>query len=302
MLYSGYSSQRKSANPRCAVLLAVYNGVEWIDEQIASIFSQRGVDVTIFISVDLSSDRSYEQCLDWSSRDSRVITLSYGKRFGGAASNFFRLTKEVDVSNFDLVAFADQDDIWLGDKLHTAWLRLSEGNYDAYSSDVVAFWPDGRKAIIKKSGPQRSYDHLYEAAGPGCTYVFKVEVFQAIQAFLIGRYDECLEVALHDWLFYAYCRQSHFKWYIDNKPLMLYRQHSENQIGTNDNLSAYANRLNMIRNGWYRDQIRKIGRLVAPALESKLTNRLFIITHFTQMRRRPRDRIALLISALTGLL
>ncbi len=43
---------------KIAVLLAAYNGMEWIEEQIASILSQKGVSIKIFISVDLSSDRT----------------------------------------------------------------------------------------------------------------------------------------------------------------------------------------------------------------------------------------------------
>ncbi|MDB9957974.1 glycosyltransferase [Oceanospirillaceae bacterium] len=290
----------KDTMPRCIVLLAAYNGECWIDEQISSILSQRGVSVDICISVDLSDDRTHQLCLDWEEKDSRIITLPYGERFGGAARNFFRLTNEVDVSPFDMVSFADQDDIWFEDKLHTAWKKLSLDGYDAYSSDVTAFWPDGRQVLIKKSHPQREYDHFFEAAGPGCTYVFKVEAFSAIQVFLSTRYLECVEVALHDWLFYSYCRQSGRSWFIDNNPLMLYRQHAKNQVGTNNNFSAYTKRLKMIRNGWYREQVKKVGYLVAPQLVNKLTNRFFIISHFLELRRRPRDRMFLLGMALIG--
>ena len=286
----------------CLVLLAAYNGLEWIDEQIQSILRQEGVEVNVVVSVDLSEDRTYERCLEWAASDSRVTVLNYGDRFGGAASNFFRLIRDVNVSGFDIVAFADQDDIWLKNKLFRAWSVISNGECDVYSSDVLAFWPDGKQVLIKKSDPQKAYDHFYEAAGPGCTYVFRAEVFQAIQAFVSNRFPECKAVALHDWLIYAYCRQSGYRWFIDDTPLMLYRQHQSNQVGTNNNFAAYRKRLKMVKEGWYLEEVRKIAQLVAPLLVAQLTKRRFIISHFGSVRRRLRDRVVLLVLALTGML
>lgn len=46
--------------PKVAVLLAAYNGMQWIKEQIDTVFNQQDVDVTIYISVDLSTDGTYE--------------------------------------------------------------------------------------------------------------------------------------------------------------------------------------------------------------------------------------------------
>jgi rhamnosyltransferase len=39
--------------PKVGVLLAAYNGMQWIEQQLKSIIDQEGVDVTIFVSVDL---------------------------------------------------------------------------------------------------------------------------------------------------------------------------------------------------------------------------------------------------------
>jgi rhamnosyltransferase len=41
-------------------VLAVYNGRQWVEEQIIFHPGQKGIDVTVFISVDLSSDNSEE--------------------------------------------------------------------------------------------------------------------------------------------------------------------------------------------------------------------------------------------------
>lgn len=286
--------------PHFAVLLAAYNGSQWIDEQIISILNQKGVQVSIIISVDLSTDLTYEKCSEWLKKDNRVRLLDYGRRFGGAAQNFFRLAIDVDVSCFDAVALSDQDDVWLPDKLLAAWAQLSPGGFDAYSSNVTAFWSNDKKLRIKKSYRQRTYDHFYEAAGPGCTYVFSTRTFFSIQVFLRNNYRKLDGVALHDWLFYAFCREHGFKWIIDDKFSVLYRQHSSNQIGANATIKGIMRRVNMVQSRWYRDQVTKVACLVAPAMVGRITSRIFIIIHYRNLRRRLRDSIALLLSAITA--
>lgn len=45
-----------SVFPKVAVLLAAYNGMAWIEAQLDSILKQANVCVSVFISVDTSSD------------------------------------------------------------------------------------------------------------------------------------------------------------------------------------------------------------------------------------------------------
>lgn len=82
--------------PKIAVLLAAYNGMAYIQQQLETILSQAEVDIKIFISVDLSTDDTFEWCQQFSANQPTVEVLSYGDRFGGAAANFFRLLRDVD--------------------------------------------------------------------------------------------------------------------------------------------------------------------------------------------------------------
>lgn len=286
--------------PKVAVLLAAYNGMQWIEEQVETIFNQQGVEITLFISVDLSTDGTYEWAEQLESNQSNVVVLPYGERFGGAGPNFFRLVKDVNLNGFDLVSFADQDDIWLPNKLEKAYSKLSSGLCDVYSSNVTAFWADGREALINKSQPQRELDHFFEAAGPGCTYVFNQAAIKSFQEFLKNNSDDLHKVALHDWLAYAYCREQGFTWFINSWPSMRYRQHENNQVGTNDNISAYKKRLSMIRSKWLRNQVNSIVSLVAPSKYKQLSSWLYLVTNFTSLRRRFRDRWFLLVMILLG--
>jgi len=287
--------------PTVAVLLAAYNGKEFISEQVDSIFNQSGVSVHLFISVDLSTDDTYEWCKQLEDSNHNVTVLGYGERFGGAAKNFFRLIKDVGFSSFDYVAFSDQDDIWLPNKLTHAVKLISTKKLDVCSSDVLAFWEGGRESLVKKSFPQKNYDYYFEAAGPGCTYVLKVEAMQSFKDFLIENWISVNQVDLHDWMIYAYCRSNGLQWSIDDMPLMRYRQHESNQVGFNSGLKAYLKRISLVKGNWYRIEVEKIMAVLSTAGHTEFTlNRRFLIKHFLQLRRRPRDALALLSMLVLG--
>ena len=282
-------------SPSIAVLLAAYNGMEWIGEQIASISSQKNTSIEIFISVDLSNDKTYEWCQDLARNNSYIKVLPYGERFGGAAKNFYRLIRDVDFSYFDYIALSDQDDIWDGDKLRHAISVIEKDNLDGYSGNVIAFWSDGQERLDKKNFPQKRFDYFFEAAGPGCTYVFKQQAIQKFKKFLIKNWTKVNLVELHDWMIYAYFRSQGMKWKIDSKSLMRYRQHDNNQVGLNSGLKAYLIRFNKIKTKWYRSEVQKIIYLLNGSSEQGISlKRLFLIKNFWYLRRRPRDAIFLL--------
>ena len=285
-----------------AVLLAAYNGISWIKEQVDSIFAQNAVDIDLYLSVDLSNDGTYEWCQSLAKSNPNVTVLPYGERFGGAAKNFFRLLKDVDFSDYDYVALADQDDIWLDNKLSHAIAGIEAKKVGAFSSDVTAFFTDGLEVLVKKSYPQKRLDHFFEAAGPGCTYVFRSTALQEFKQFLLSNWAEVNRITFHDWIIYAYFREHALGWHIDNKPLMLYRRHESNVIGANSGFSAYKKRIAMVRGGWYRQQVSAIFSLFYPSEKrSKLLSRLFLIKNFWQLRRHPKEAVILLLFLLLGI-
>ena len=283
---------------KCAVLLAAYNGIQYIAEQVESIFQQINVDVMLFISVDLSTDGTLEWVTQLAKENSNVKLLPYGERFGGAAKNFFRLIKDVDLSSFDYVAFADQDDRWNLDKLARAINVLKDSDYSAYSSNVIAFWPDGKQRLVVKSQPQTRYDFIFEGAGPGCTYVIDIQLMSKIKEHMLLHWDLLQEVWLHDWFCYAFARTKNYKWFIDPVPSMDYRQHINNQIGAKKGLKAYLSRFRYIRSGFWFKQILLIARLVEfksinfNELESFNRSKLLSLSFKArQCRRRKSDQL-----------
>ncbi|WP_440058723.1 glycosyltransferase family 2 protein [Pseudomonas fragariae (ex Marin et al. 2024)] len=298
-----------SVFPKVAVLLAAYNGMAWIEAQLDSILKQTNVCVSVFISVDTSTDGTEAWCADYAQHHASISLLPPAGRFGGASRNFFRLIRDVDFSTFDYVAFSDQDDIWHPDKLQRAVAALAPGHHDAYSSNVTAFWPDGQRVLLDKAQPQVQWDYLFEAAGPGCTYVMNRRLADAFKSSLLSHWDAAQAVSLHDWYCYAFARSHGFRWLIDPVPGMDYRQHANNQVGANTGLASLISRLKKIADGWWAGQVVLIGQLIGdsqlhPAGKHVSTRLSFLKLAFKapQCRRRPRDKIFFIIACLTAML
>ena len=295
---------------KIAVLLASYNGVKYIKEQIDSILNQKEVDVTIFISDDLSTDGTIEYLQDIYKDFKNIVYLPSGSKFGGAGKNFFRLIKDVDFSSFDFISFVDQDDIWYEDKLIRAIKTIEDKQLDAYSSNVLAFWEDGKEMVINKSSLQARYDYLFEAAGPGCTYVLKKDLAIFLQNFICDNWEDVNKVELHDWFIYAFARENNYKWHIDEKPSMRYRQHTSNQVGANDGLKAKLKRLKKVFSSWYREEIIKIIKVLRLENKYKFSkyilnksyiNNLLLLKYSFEFRRNKKEKLFLSLLILLGI-
>lgn len=286
-------------SPKVAVLLAAYNGMQWIEEQLNSILGQSAVDVTVHISIDPSTDGTEAWCAAYAAEHRQVVVLPDAGSFGGASRNFFRLIRDVDFGAFDFIAFADQDDIWHKDKLQRAVDAIQARQVDAYSSNVTAFWADGRTHLLDKAQPQVEWDYLFEAAGPGCTYVLSKRFATSLKKSMLSNWQLLQKVSLHDWYFYAFGRSHAYRWYIDPLPSMDYRQHERNQVGANKGLSSLISRYKTIHDGWWFNQVRTIARLVGqdsnPFVKTwlHLRHRQLIKLSFSawQCRRRVRDKV-----------
>ncbi len=285
--------------PKVAVLLAAYNGIEWIEEQLTSILAQSDVDVSIYISIDPSVDGTDAWCSAYADQQQSVIVLPAAGSFGGASRNFFRLIRDVEFEGYDLVAFADQDDVWYSNKLQRAAQAIQSRQVDAYSSNVTAFWSDGKTHLLDKAQPQVEWDYLFEAAGPGCTYVMSKKLVEELKSSMLSNWQQLQNVSLHDWYCYAFARSHGYRWHIDPEPSMNYRQHARNQVGANKGLSSLIARYKIVHDGWWFSQVRLIARLVGqgsnPFVQSWLSmHRIQLIKlSFSAWycRRRVRDKV-----------
>ena len=293
--------------PAVAVCLAAFNGIRYLPQQVDSILNQQGVDITLFVSVDRSIDGTEQWFSDLQAKDERVVPLSFGESFGGAAQNFFRLLRDIDFAGYDFVAYADQDDIWLPGKLKRAVDRLVQTGSDGYSSDIVAFWESGRSSYIKKSYEQRKWDYLFESAGPGCTFVISQKLALDIQSALNKNRQASMAVGLHDWFTYAFARAHGYGWVIDDYASLMYRQHDTNQVGVNSGWAAFVWRARRVLSGWGLSQSRLIASLAGQAKHPFVCRwsgggrwgLLALACAALHCRRKPLDRVWFAASCLT---
>lgn len=283
---------------KIAILLAAYNGKQYIQEQIGSILNQENVEVTIFISIDPSTDGTRELLEATYCTNPHVAILNDVGKFGGAAKNFFRLIRDVDFASYDFIAFADQDDIWYPHKLARAVTKLHETNSNGYSSNVIAFWENGVEKLVSKAQSQCQYDYLFEAAGPGCTYVLTQALAVQVKQCICKEWNLVNTLWLHDWFCYAYARANGFRWVIDEKPSMRYRQHTSNQVGVNQGLKAFLYRLKKILFGGAIAQAKTIAIIIGMSEQpfvkkwSSLDKIGFfkLALHAQKCRRKPKDK------------
>jgi rhamnosyltransferase len=269
--------------------------------------AQDGVEVKLYVSVDASADGTLAWVQDLCSRNPAISLLPYGERYGKAASNFFRLLRSVDFTDSEFVALADQDDIWVRGRLLRAISELERCQADAYASNVTAFWDSGRESYIEKSQPQRTWDFLFEAGGPGCTYVMRSQVACRLQECLRSNASAVDRIEVHDWLIYAFARANGFAWIIDGFPGVRYRQHASNALGVNLGLRAFVRRASRLLDGWGFAQAQLIAQTVglgsAPFVtrwrERRRTDFVWLAFHAGQCRRRRRDRVLFALLCLT---
>lgn len=300
--------------PAVTVLLATYNGMPFLPEQVASILDQRDVDVELVVSDDQSIDGSWEWLQGLAANETGITLLPRVAPSGGYAANFYRLLRDVDVSRCELIAFSDQDDTWLPGKLAHQAALVRAGVCEAVSSNVTAVAPDGTRILIRKSYPQRRFDYLFEAPGPGSTFLFTRRLAEAVQG-VLSECDVARSIQSHDWLVYAVCRSLGWQWRIEDMSWVDYRQHSGNALGANLGLRPALRRLAQVRTGWHRYEALKLATvtaaIAAPPARSDLElfrtllsnrglrSRRQLLTRVQDMRRRPRDRwlIGILIAA-----
>jgi rhamnosyltransferase len=304
------SDNAQNTLPRVTVLLAAYNGEKWIEQQIRSILDQQSVAITLVISIDASTDATQALVSRITENEPNITLLTVGQRFGDAAKNFYRLIQDCSAMQADYIAFADQDDIWLPEKLSRAIQKMRLERAHAYSSNVLAFWEDGTKQLISKDQPQKKYDYLFESAGPGCTYVLSSSAYAQFRQFILQNWLSVQQVEFHDWLAYAYCRAAGLPWTIDAQYGMLYRQHSANQIGANKGFKAAISRFKRFREGQYKNQIQRISQLLQPLLpgdpivksilDDTRASRMVLIRHYCELRRKRSHQLILLSMFLFG--
>ena len=236
------------------ILLATYNGERFLSEQLDSIRTQKHSNWTLTVSDDGSTDYTCGIVTQFASSVSQKVTLlsQQGPSLGPTA-NFFRLIGHAAInSEDDLIAFCDQDDVWFNDKLeravqwHTSYCEIPVRLYCSrtqFVTDQLA--PIGLSPQLRRAP---SFENaLVQNIASGNTMVISTQVLAAL------RQINPNHSVWHDWTTYLVATALDGKIEFDDKPSLLYRQHANNVIGSNNGFQARLKRLLPILQGRYKD-------------------------------------------------
>lgn len=102
---------------RISVAMATYNGDKFLDEQLKSLSSQHLLPTELVVTDDGSSDSTLELLRAFAETAPFPVRIHENEHNLGFSDNFLKAAK---LCSGDWVAFCDQDDVWLPNKLEDA--------------------------------------------------------------------------------------------------------------------------------------------------------------------------------------
>ena len=284
---------------RALVLMTTYNGAKYVNQQIDSILAQTGVDITLYILDDKSSDNTFERLQEIAANNNNIQVFQNELNAGVPAINFFALMEKVTNPDlFEFYAFADQDDCWLPQKLEQSIKKCVENQADLYASGL-RLW-DGEKefGFQAKDKPQKQFDYLFQSASAGCTYTMNAKLFTLISNIIRGVDFKSWKYFSHDWFVYFIARHHQCKVFIDRESYILYRIHANNNFGLVDitKPSSIFKRLSFLNDHWYRNHLEKMLPFMSPistdyTIVDTIISKYFfariklLLSHGSQLRR-----------------
>jgi glycosyltransferase involved in cell wall biosynthesis len=214
--------------PRVAILLATYNGARFLPAQLESFRTQSEPGWILFWRDDGSTDETVTLMEAFAAEvgEGRCVQVAAPHHLG-ATGSFFALLLAAQASGLPL-AFADQDDLWLPDKL--AWalaaLERQPGPVLYCSRQRLvdeALQPLGDSVPLRR--PPCFPAALTQNIATGCTVVLNAEAVRV----LAGSHPP--SATLHDWWSYLVVTASGGRVIADPRPTVLYRQHGGNLVG-----------------------------------------------------------------------
>lgn len=225
-------------NDIVVILMAVYNGEKFIYEQIQSIRSQNYKTWELWIRDDGSSDNTVNVINKAISEEPRIRLIEDKSCYRGAKNNFSILMKHALTSDADFFCFADQDDFWLPDKLSKEVKLLKENTERDVEPRPILVYSDitvvGEELESIAVSGMKYHKMCHPESDPlgvllarnvvtGCTIMFNRSLLEL-------SYPVPEHALMHDW-WLALCASTYGDIVFCEKPLVLYRQHSGNEVG-----------------------------------------------------------------------
>lgn len=238
------------------VIMATYNGERYLSEQLDSIFGQKGVEVSILIRDDGSTDGTHA-LLDKYQSEGKLKW--YTGEHLNVSKGYFDLMKKAADYDIDYIAFSDQDDVWDSDKLYVAAQSLN-----SVDEAVPALYYCGQRLVDGELNPIADHElndrrtlttRFVLSDFAGCTGVFNRALLNEVIKF------EPEYMLMHDTWILKVCLCLGGRVFVDTKPHMNYRQHGGNTVGLGRSLPAYIKQVRQYLNEYHVEaQMRELMR------------------------------------------
>ena len=123
----------------CDVILAVWNGQNYLPAMLDSLLSQTTRDFNVLVRDDGSTDGSLEILESYKPKFDGRLRVIAGEPTGSATANFAILMRETKA---DYVLFADQDDVWKPEKVELTLRSLKDAEAKYGKSTPIYFATD----------------------------------------------------------------------------------------------------------------------------------------------------------------
>lgn len=216
--------------PTVAVLLSTFNGEQFLDDQLQSLLRQTVADWVLYWRDDGSSDTTVDIMRRFmagpgAGRCHAVLDPPGRLRPTGSFMALLRAAVKTDVA---AVAFADQDDVWLPEKLSRAVAALQPDPRPALYCSRQLLVDEALRHIgvsARLHQPPGFPAALTQNVATGCTLVLN----QAAARLVAGSRPP--PATLHDWWSYLVVSAHGGRVVADATPTVLYRQHGGNAVG-----------------------------------------------------------------------
>lgn len=308
------------SRPTCSVALCTYNGEKYLPAQWQSLLDQQQRPDEVIICDDQSTDGTVALLRELADKAPFPVRIFENKQRLGSTKNFEQaLSKCAD----DLIFICDQDDYWLADKISTMTTHMVDhpavqvAFCDAWVTDEQLqgrqgrFWEEVRFDALAQQRWRtgESLDVLLDGNRVmGCATVMR----RSLLTTLLPIPDQIPGYIYDGWAGLVSAALGAID-FID-RPLQLYRTHSQQQIGvrpadpaklvrTGDRLSRHRDqKLAPLREKQAR--LTTIGQLLAervPADAPGLPQLHRRLAHFAMRSHLPNHRIQRLLPVLNGL-
>lgn len=232
--------------PDITIAMPVLNGARFLPTQLDSLARQSHLPTRVIVSDDGSSDHSRDLVRDFAPRAPFEVRLIDGPRAGYAQNiqALLRLAPETEA-----LAFCDQDDVWMPDKLHMACSVLHPQTGPALHVGArIVTGSDLTPGRTLYPPPRAGFGNaLVQNIAPANATTLNPAAVRMVQHHLLRH-----PPPFPDWWIYALVIGAGGKVLQDRRAGLLYRQHGRNLLGAAYGLQATRMRLRKLFDGSYR--------------------------------------------------